>query len=104
MEKTKVEYKWLRKRNFWAEMRKFLKGFRVVEIRTEIADEMGAPPMLQRQAAAYIPTGRRVVRVTLVGFQRPSRKTVLEKVNPEVKNEGVDAPPPWPEESKAGSK
>ncbi len=82
-----TEIKWLRKRSFWVEMRKFLTGFRVVEVRTEISDEMGAPPMLQRQAAAYVRTGRRIIRITLVGFQRPSKRSRLERVNPEVKKE-----------------
>jgi len=89
MKEQKTEYKWLRKRPFWGELRKFLKGFRVVEVRTEVGDERGAPPMLQRQAGAYVPTGRRVVRITLVGFQRTLRKVALQSAEGVAVNEGV---------------
>jgi hypothetical protein len=93
MEKEKVEIKWLRKRPFWGEMRKFLKGFRVIEVRTEVGDERGAPPMLQRQSGAYVPTGRRVIRLTLIGYQRPPRKAVLQSAEGVAVNDGVQVPP-----------
>ena len=93
MEKEKVEVKWLRKRPFWGELRKFLKGFRVIEVRTEVGDERGAPPMLQRQSGAYVPTGRRIIRITLVGFQRPPRKVALQSAEGAAVNDGVSNRP-----------
>ena len=64
------EKSWLRKNPFVSELRKLLKGFRVVQVKTEVSGEMGAPPMLQKQSSAYVPTGRTIIRITLIGFRK----------------------------------
>jgi hypothetical protein len=88
----KTETHWLRKRPFWGDLRRFLKGFRVVQVKTTIGAEMGAPPMLQRQAGAYVPTGRRIITITLIGYQRSPAKVELEAGKEGVEHEGVIIP------------
>jgi hypothetical protein len=93
MKKEENEIKWIRKRRFWSDMQKFLIGFRIISAKTEITGELGAPPMLQRQAAAYHSTGRRIIRITLTGYQRESKRVRLEPTKEGVEYEGTQVPP-----------